>query len=86
MERRRFKMIWNKIKLFLPVVLGALGGFLYYQFIGCNGSCAITGSPVNSTLYGSLMGLILTDWKQIKLLFTNSSRQNRAVTEKEEQK
>jgi len=79
-------MIWNKIKLFLPVVLGALGGFLYYNFIGCNGSCAITSSPVNSTLYGSLMGLILTDWKQLKLLLKNPSRQNRAVTEKEEQK
>jgi hypothetical protein len=79
-------MIWNKIKLFLPVVLGALGGFLYYQFIGCNGSCAITGSPVNSTLYGSLMGLILTDWKQIKLLFNNPPRHDRAETEKEEQK
>jgi len=62
-------MIWNKIKLVLPVIVGALGGFLYYYFIGCNGSCAITGSPVNSTLYGSLMGLILTDWKQIKLIF-----------------
>jgi hypothetical protein len=79
-------MIWNKIKLFLPVALGALGGFLYYTFIGCNGSCAITGSPVNSTLYGSLMGLILTDWKQIKLLFNNPSRQSRVGTGKEEQK
>jgi len=69
MERGGFKMIWNKIKLVLPVIVGALGGFLYYNFIGCNGSCAITGSPVNSTLYGSLMGLILTDWKQIKLIF-----------------
>ena len=86
MERSRFKIIWNKIKLFLPITLGALGGFLYYNFIGCNGSCAITGSPVNSTLYGSLMGLILTDWKQIKLLFINSSRHSRAETEKGEQK
>jgi hypothetical protein len=75
MERSRFKMIWGKIKLFLPVTLGALGGFLYYNFIGCNGSCAITGSPVNSTLYGSLMGLILTDWKQIKLLFIRKANQ-----------
>jgi len=79
-------MIWKKIKLFLPVALGAFGGFLYYNFIGCNGSCAITGSPFNSTLYGSLMGLILTDWKQLKLLFNNPSRQSRAVTKKEEQK
>jgi hypothetical protein len=68
-------MIWDKIKLFLPIMLGALGGFLYYKFIGCNGSCAITGSSVNSTLYGTLMGLILTDWKQIKLLFTRKGEQ-----------
>ena len=75
MERSGLKIIWNKLKLFLPVILGALGGFLYYNFIGCNGNCAITGSPVNSTLYGSLMGLILTDWKQIKLLFTEKGEQ-----------
>lgn len=64
-------MIWSKVKLFLPVLLGALGGYLYYTFVGCNGSCAITGSPVNSTLYGSLIGLVLTDWKQVKLLIIN---------------
>jgi len=69
MERGRIKMNWNRIKPFLPVALGALGGFLYYNFVGCNGSCAITGSPVNSTLYGSLIGPILTDWKKIKLIF-----------------
>ena len=76
-------MILNKLKLFLPIVLGALGGFLYYNFVGCNGSCAITGNPVNSTLYGSLIGLILTDWKQIKLLFNKSSRGNPDETRKE---
>ena len=64
-------MNFTKIKLFAPVLLGAILGFLYYNIIGCNGSCAITSSPVNSTLYGSLIGLILTDWKKIKLLFTN---------------
>jgi hypothetical protein len=86
MERSWFKMNWKKIKVFLPIVLGALGGFLYYNFIGCNGSCAITGSPVNSTLYGSLIGLVFTDWKQIKLLFNNKSRIERDQTEKEEEK
>lgn len=86
MERSRFKMIRNKIKLFLPVVLGALGGFFYHNFIGCNGSCVITGSPINSTLYGSLIGLVLTDWKQVKLLFNNLSRQSGAETRKEENK
>jgi hypothetical protein len=63
-------VIWNKVKLFLPVALGAVGGFLYYNFIGCNGSCAITSSPVNSTVYGAVIGLVLTDWKKIReLLF-----------------
>ncbi len=41
----------------LGVIAGALGGYLYYYFVGCaGGSCAITSNPVNSTLYGSLMG------------------------------
>jgi len=79
-------MNWYKIKVYLPIVLGALGGFLYYNFIGCNGSCAITGSPVNSTLYGSIIGLVLTDWKQIKLLFNNTSRDERSQRGKEEDK
>lgn len=84
MERSRIKMIWSKVKLFLPVLIGALGGYLYYNFIGCNGSCAITGSPVNSTLYGSLIGLILTDWKQVKLIFINPPRENQDEIRREE--
>ena len=46
------------IKRVLPVLGGALLGFLYYQFIGCNGSCHITGNPYISTLYGAGLGLI----------------------------
>ena len=39
------------------VILGALGGYLYYHFVGCaSGTCAITSKPLNSTLYGALMG------------------------------
>ncbi len=41
----------------IGVVLGALGGYLYYYFVGCaSGTCAITSKPLNSTLYGALMG------------------------------
>lgn len=47
-----------------PVLLGALGGFLYYNFIGCySGSCAITGDPLMSTLYGALIGFLFMDFK-----------------------
>lgn len=49
----------NKLIL-LGVLLGAIGGYLYYYFIGCaSGSCAITSKPINSTLYGSVMGGLL---------------------------
>jgi len=40
--------------------IGAIFGFAYYYFIGCNsGSCDITSSPINSTLYGLLSGGVL---------------------------
>lgn len=42
------------------VIAGAIGGYLYYHFIGCaSGTCAITSRPVNSTLYGAMMGGLL---------------------------
>lgn len=42
---------------FIGLIVGALGGYAYYYFVGCNsGTCAITSSPVNSTVYGILMG------------------------------
>ena len=46
-------------KLISGIGVGALLGFAYYYFIGCNsGSCAITSSPYNSTAYGALIGLV----------------------------
>lgn len=48
-------MLWG-----IGMVIGAAGGYLYWYFVGCvSGSCAITSSPVNSTLYGGLMGGLL---------------------------
>ncbi|MGQ3013975.1 MAG: DUF6132 family protein [Flavobacteriales bacterium] len=42
------------------IALGADLGYAYYYFIGCSsGSCAITSKPLNSTLYGALMGFLL---------------------------
>jgi uncharacterized membrane protein YedE/YeeE len=53
----------------IGVVLGAIAGYLYYYYIGCaSGSCAITSKPLNSTLYGSVMGGLaldmVNDWKK----------------------
>lgn len=43
--------------ILLGTTLGMIGGYLYWQEIGCiSGSCPITSSPIYSTLYGALMG------------------------------
>jgi len=65
-------MNYKLLKIVFPVMLGAIGGFLYYNFIGCNGSCAITSSPYISTLYGAGIGAVLVNWKSgIKSIRTN---------------
>lgn len=43
------------------ILLGAVAGYLYYHFYGCTNGCSITGSPLNSTLYGSFMGGLLVN-------------------------
>lgn len=46
----------NKLTI-IGVAIGAIGGYLYYHFVGCSsGTCAITSKPLNSKLYGALMG------------------------------
>ena len=46
----------------IGVIIGAISGYLYYFYIGCaSGTCAITSKPLNSTLYGALMGGLLFD-------------------------
>jgi hypothetical protein len=41
----------------IGVLVGALAGYLYYRYVDClSGTCSITSKPLNSTLYGSLLG------------------------------
>jgi hypothetical protein len=65
----------NKLlKIVFPVMLGAICGFLYYNYVGCNGSCAITSSPYISTLYGAGIGAVLVNWKSgMKSMRTNKN-------------
>ncbi|MBK5279876.1 MAG: hypothetical protein JJE09_13535 [Bacteroidia bacterium] len=44
----------------IGILVGVAGGYLYWQQIGCvSGTCPITSSPVNSSLYGGMMGGLL---------------------------
>jgi hypothetical protein len=53
--------IIKKYKLdFIGILLGSIAGFMYWKFVGCaNGTCMITSKPLNSSLYGALMGFLL---------------------------
>lgn len=58
-------------KNLLPLIggaAGAVGGYLYYFYVGCNsGSCPITSSPVMSMIWGAVMGgLVLEIFRKEK--------------------
>jgi len=41
----------------IGILIGGIGGYLYYFYVGCaSGTCAITSKPLNSSLYGAMMG------------------------------
>jgi len=44
----------------LGLSIGAIAGYLYWKWVGCtSGTCLITSKPLNSTMYGALMGYLL---------------------------
>ncbi|MEO6732564.1 MAG: hypothetical protein ABIN01_15195 [Ferruginibacter sp.] len=51
----------NNNKLYLTgALMGAIAGYLYWQQVGCaSGTFMITSKPLNSTVYGGLLGVLL---------------------------
>ena len=46
----------------IGLVVGALGGYIYYIQIGCvSGTCAITSNPWMSTAWGAAFGYLIFD-------------------------
>ena len=60
----------------LGIVIGALGGFLYWKFIGCTtGTCPITSSPINSSVWGAIIGgLLLSSFQKESKVSTNKDK------------
>ncbi len=60
-------ILQNKL-MFIGAAVGAVAGFLYWNYVGClTNTCAITSDPTRSTLYFSLMGgLLFSSFKNQK--------------------
>jgi hypothetical protein len=44
------------------LIIGAIGGYIYYREIGCvSGSCAITSNPWLSVAWGGAFGYLVLD-------------------------
>lgn len=49
------------LRLILSVLAGASLGFGYHRIVGCRtGACPITANPYISTVYGALVGYLLS--------------------------
>lgn len=68
MKMNILHILKKNILLLAGGAVGAVGGYLYWYYVGCaSGSCAITSSPLNSSLYGTLMGgLLFSSFKKEK--------------------
>ena len=54
------KWISNNKLYLIGATIGAIIGWMYWSEVGCSsGTCAITSKPINSTLYGAMMGALL---------------------------
>lgn len=59
LPRGKKKIPWISLS---GLILGGLGGFLYYWFVGCKtGSCAITSNPWLSVAWGGAFGYLFVD-------------------------
>ncbi len=54
----RLKVLAKKyILTIILTVIGLIGGFMYWKFIGCaSGTCAIKSNMLLMTVYGGLIG------------------------------
>lgn len=60
MEKEKISTKKRIIRIAIGLAGGAILGYAYYYFIGCNsGSCPITSNPLSSIGYGMLIGGVL---------------------------
>jgi len=59
MELPKSPLVQIAVRRGLPILLGEVGGFAYYFYVGCaTGTCPITSNPWVSTAYGGVIGFV----------------------------
>lgn len=54
------RYIKNNLAYIIGGIIGAVAGYLYWLYVGCStGACPITASPINSSIYGTIMGFLV---------------------------
>ena len=56
----------------IGIIVGGIGGFSYYYFVGCaTGACPLKSNPYLMTAYGALLGYLVFDMFKTKKNETN---------------
>ena len=59
MNKKPYKLAGGILPVALPLT-GAVGGWLYYRYVGCaTGTCAIASNPWLTIGFGGVSGLLL---------------------------
>jgi len=55
------KLLRKNSLLIAGIIVGAIGGYIYWRTIGCSsGTCAISSKPLNSMAYFAVFGGLLS--------------------------
>lgn len=77
-EKQIMGIIKQKKIALIFLVLGAIGGFLYWKFVGCtSGTCAIKSVWYWSTLWGAAVGYLLGDFINDLLARVKKKKENK---------
>ena len=63
-QEKQNKSVWNYISLpsIIGLIVGSVGGYLYYIKIGCHsGTCPITSNPWLTVIWGAAVGYLIGD-------------------------
>lgn len=68
--KKLYVAVFNKrvLVLFIGIILGVTGAYIYYIFFGCTNGCPIKSNPYLTMIFGGIMGYLISDILSDKFL------------------